>query len=79
MEINFVQYMLNMWKSPSTMLLAMVSAALMGIAISLVGSANTTVQGQLGLNPVPTTEEVIPQTSAEIFELEFGPNRCNVS
>ena len=28
-------------------------------AISFGGSANVTVQGQLGLNPVPTTEEVI--------------------
>jgi hypothetical protein len=21
----------------------------------------------------------VPQTSADIFELEFGPNRCNIS
>lgn len=48
-----------MWKRSLTMLLAIVSTAVIATAVSFGGSANTTVQGQLGLNPVPTTEEVI--------------------
>jgi hypothetical protein len=52
--------MLNVLKKHSSLLLvAIVSAAILGTAISLAGSANITVQGQLGLNPVPTAEEGI--------------------
>jgi len=51
--------MLSISKIPSTTLLAIVSTAFIGTVISLFVSANTVVQGQLGLNPVPTTEEVI--------------------
>jgi plastocyanin len=51
--------MLSIWKRPSTKLLAIVSTAFIGTVITLFVSANTVVQGQLGLNPVPTTEEVI--------------------
>jgi hypothetical protein len=46
-------------KRSNLLLVAIVSATIIGTAISLIGSANTTVQGQLGLNPIPTTEEVI--------------------
>ena len=51
--------MLNEWNKPSMMLLANISTAFIGAGVLLTGSANTTVQGQLGLNPIPTTEEAI--------------------
>jgi len=51
--------MLNEWNKPSTMLLAIVSTAFKGTGVLLTGSPNTTVQGQLELNPIPTTEEVM--------------------
>lgn len=52
--------MLNTWKNPFTMLIVIVSTAVIATtAVLFGGSANTTVQGQLGLNPVPTTETVI--------------------
>jgi hypothetical protein len=46
-------------KRSNLLLVAIVSATIIGTAISLAGSANIVVQGQLGLNPIPTTEEVI--------------------
>jgi plastocyanin len=54
------------WNKPSTMLLAIVSTAFIGTGVLLTGSTNTTVQGQLGLNPIPTTEEVIATYVARI-------------
>ena len=51
--------MLRVRKRPSPTLLAIVSTAMIGTVISLMVSASPIVHGQLGLNPVPTFEEVI--------------------
>jgi hypothetical protein len=63
---RFSQGMLRMSTKPSSALFAVVSTGLIGTVTSLIISGSFMVQGQLGLNPIPTTEEVIATYIARI-------------
>ena len=49
-----------MWRNLSTILLATVTVLSSIFVLSLISLTNTTVQGQLGLTPIPTSQETLP-------------------